>query len=143
MAKQQGGYRAPSKPAPVSGPGRMSKRTDGTPQGSKPIPDAAYGEQKDFMGIQKGAPMAGSAKAMPKITPLGAPTQRPEEPVTSGAPSGPGGGLEQLGVGQKSMLEDFTALRAYLPLMQMYADSEASSGTMRAFVRYLKGVSAQ
>ena len=79
---------------------------------------------------------------MPKITPLDAPTQRPEEPVTAGAPSGPGGGLEQLGVGQKSMLEDFAALRAYLPLMQMYADSEASSGTMRAFVRYLKGVSA-
>lgn len=107
------------------------------------LPDAGYGEQKDFLGIQKGAPLSGSAKAMPKITPLDAPTERPDEPVTAGAPSGPGPGPEALGMtSRKSMVDDYKALRAYLPLMQMYADSEASSGTMRAFVRYLKGVSA-
>jgi hypothetical protein len=106
------------------------------------LPDAGYGEQKDFLGIQQGAPMSGSAKAMPNITRLDAPTERPDEPVTAGAPSGPGPGPEQLGMSPKSMLDDYKALRAYLPLMQMYADSEASSGTMRAFVRYLKGVSA-
>lgn len=141
MAKQQGGYRSPGKPAPVSGPGRMSKRTDGQPRAQ--LPDAGYGEQKDFQAIQAGAPMASAGAAMPSVTRLDAPTERPDEPVTAGAPSGPGPGMEQLGMPQKSVLEDFAALRAYLPLMQMYADSEASSGTMRAFVRYLKGVSAR
>ena len=29
MAEAHGGYRQPSSPAPVSGPGALSKRTDG------------------------------------------------------------------------------------------------------------------
>jgi len=86
--------------------------------------------------------MARSGRAMPQITPLDAPTERPDEPVTAGAPSGPGPGPEALGLSSKTIADDYKMLRSYLPLMQMYADSDASTGTMRAFVRYLKGVSA-
>lgn len=135
-----GGYREPRKPAMVSGPGKMSKRTDGQPRAQ--LPDAGYGEQKDFQAIQSGAPMAAAGQAMPNITRLDAPTERPDEPVTAGAPSGPGPGPAALGLGTKTIADDFKSLRAYMPLLQMYADSDASSGTMRAFVRYLKGVSA-
>ena len=74
-----GGYRSPKNPAPVSGPGAMSKRTDGIKsQSPMDMPDAAYGEQKEMRGIQQAAPMA--AASMPKITPLDAPTERPDEP---------------------------------------------------------------
>ena len=31
MAEQHGGKRTPRNPAPVSGPGRLSRRTDGGP----------------------------------------------------------------------------------------------------------------
>jgi hypothetical protein len=40
-----GGYQKPSKPASVSGPGKLSRRTDGGPaQKLRDIPDAKYGE---------------------------------------------------------------------------------------------------
>lgn len=136
----QGGYREPRNPAMVSGPGRLSQRTDGQPRAQ--LPNAEYGEQKEFQNLQSGAPLARSGQAMPAITPLDAPTERPDEPVTAGAPSGPGPGPEALGLSTKTISDDYKMLRTYMPLMQMYADSDASTGTMRAFVRYLKGVSA-
>lgn len=106
MANGHGGHRQPSNPAPVSGPGSLSKRTDG--QGPKYISGGEYGEGQEMMDLQSSAPMsktqAGSAQprmsrqaaaqAAPQqqVTPLFAPTQRPDEPITAGAPFGPGPG---------------------------------------------------
>lgn len=101
-----GGKRTPRNPAPVSGPGRMSRRTDGGPQQTKAeMTGMAYGENADFQEIQAGAPMAAAPSATParprkagssapsvNATPLFAPTQRPDEPITAGAPFGPGPG---------------------------------------------------
>lgn len=92
MAGQHGGYRRPSKPAPVSGPGALSKRTDGGP--SQPVMEVGgfeYGGRADFEDIQGGAPMAAS-DPLPAPTPLFSPTERPTEPITAGAPVGPGPG---------------------------------------------------
>lgn len=100
----RGGYRKPNNPAPVSGPGALSRRTDGGPgskQAMQEIRTGKYGESKALMEQQQGAPLAGSpapsprAKtaapaAQPAITPLFAPTQRPNEPVTAGMPFGDG-----------------------------------------------------
>lgn len=96
----RGGYRKPNNPAPVSGPGALSRRTDGGPaQGAKYIPaNGKYGEAKALQELQTGAPMQGNpipSAAIPNVqieplTPLNAPTQRPNEPVTSGMPFGPG-----------------------------------------------------
>jgi len=68
----KGGYQAPANPAPVSGPGSLSRRTDGGP-GSKQaqryiagMPN--YGDGQDMMQIQGGAPMA----ATPSPTPVSA-----------------------------------------------------------------------
>lgn len=96
---QQGGYRKPENPAPVSGPGALSQRTDGGPtQGAKYMPGMPYGE--NTMPQQTAAPMAGKAepKMMEMPTPLMAPTMRPNEPVTNGIDLGPGAGSEALGL---------------------------------------------
>lgn len=107
----KGGYRKPSNPAPVSGPGALSRRTDGGPiQGAKEIPaNGNYGDRKAFREMQQGAPMQGnptppmptpsvaaapspaSAQALPEpIAKLSDPTQLPNEPLTAGMPFGPG-----------------------------------------------------
>jgi len=96
---QQGGYRKPENPAPVSGPGALSRRTDGGPtQGAKYMPGMPYGE--NTMSQQTAAPMAGKAEPAPMEmpTPLGAATMRPNEPITNGIDMGPGAGSEALGL---------------------------------------------
>lgn len=111
----RGGYRKPSKPAPVSGPGALSRRTDGGPaQAVKEMGGGRYGERKQLTEMQAGAPMAGrpqtpqpkltrasvqAASNLPPVTPLTAPTQRPDEPLTAGMPFGAGPGSEALGMG--------------------------------------------
>lgn len=142
----QGGYQRPSRPAPVSGPGALSRRTDGggAGQGQQRLANAAYGEQKAFSEIQAGAPMARAQRPpMPQVTPIGAPTMRPDEPITAGAPVGPGPGTEVLGLKTTAdtQLADMNKLSRYLPLMEKYATSPASSGTLKSFVRYLRSQS--
>lgn len=104
----RGGYRKPSNPAPVSNPG-SGRRTDGGPtQAARYISGGQYGEGQQLMDMQRQAPMASSApvrvpspsmasaaNALP-ITPITAPTQRPDEPLTTGMPFGAGGGPELL-----------------------------------------------
>lgn len=105
----RGGYRRPEAPAPVSGPGRLAKRTDGGPaQTTVPMTGMAYGENADFNDVQSSAPLAAAptvsntrarknspAGQRAAATPLFAETARPEEPVTAGAPFGPGPGPQQ------------------------------------------------
>jgi len=96
---QRGGYRAPSNPAAVSGPGALSKRTDGGPtQAATYIPGMPYGQGQETYSNQVSAPMAGNPfpqQDMP--TELFAPTMRPNEPVTSGIDMGAGMGSEAMG----------------------------------------------
>src|SRR5690606_3356488 len=92
----RGGYRRPRNPAPASGPGRLSRRTD-RGQRVRELSDAAYGEQSTFRADQQGAPMAnnpamaagaggtGPAVDLSKIVSLSAPSMRPDEPVTAGS----------------------------------------------------------
>lgn len=100
----------PNSPAPVSGPGALSRRTDGGPaQKLRELPNAQYGEAQTFRDLQQGAPLAqtpspgqapsvgpGAGGSAP-IIPLNAPTTRPGEPVTAGSRYGPGPGPEVLG----------------------------------------------
>lgn len=147
----RGGYQRPSNPAPASGPGPLSRRTDGGPtQGIKSLPNAGYGENKEFRQIQKGAAMSKSAaqprmampsvSALPKVTGLGAPSMRPDEPITAGISRGPGAGPEALGkqsfADQK--LADLQALADYLPQFERYANTPGSSNMMKSFVKYLR-----
>jgi hypothetical protein len=127
-----------------SGPGKFAKRTDR--QGAKRLPNAAYGEQKEFQDMQAAAPMSRTAPTpaprnpMADIIPLNAPTRRPDEPVTAGVDAGPGPGREILGLKTPIdvTLQDLSKLSKYMPLMMQYADSPESTGTMKAFVKYLR-----
>ncbi len=128
-------------PGAVSGPASYSERTDLPPsQGAKRLPDAAYGEQKQFQADQAGAPMAKARDISEGVIPLGAETRRPDEFVTAGVDAGPGPGREVLGLKSPvdSQIEDLTMLAKYMPLMSTFADSPNSTGTMKAFVKYLK-----
>jgi len=97
MAKKRsrGGYREPSKPAAVSGPGALSARTDGG-AGSKTqpirrIPGQAYGEGQALVEQQQSAPLPVARKTQqPTRLNIFAPTERPAEPITEGAMLGPG-----------------------------------------------------
>lgn len=86
--------------AGASGPGKFSKRTD--------LPSTSYGEGVETKAIQQSAPLAQTPSAKPisrsemgmapsQITPLYAPSERPDEPVTAGIALGPGPGPEVLG----------------------------------------------
>ena len=113
---------APMNPlAGVSGPGKYSVRTDNLDMGS-----TAYGEGVETAAIKSGAPLAktGEVRGMPAsevraaaeetITPLFAPTQRPEEEITAGVDIGPGVGSSALMMG-KSVEKLSDALAKMLP----------------------------
>lgn len=115
----RGGYRAPSNPAPVSGPGALSQRTDGgATQGAKYISGLPYGQGQETYSNQVAAPMAGNTmQQMEMPTELTAPTSRPQEPITSGIDSGEGPGSEalQLPAQQASLAATLQQLIQYDP----------------------------
>ena len=88
---QQGGYRKPNNPAPVSGPGALSQRTDGGPtQGATYIPGLPQGEGQATYDQQVAAPMMGAVKmedieGAPVVSNLSAPTEFPNEEIHHGA----------------------------------------------------------
>ena len=95
----RGGYREPSNPAPVSGPGALSQRTDGGPsQPVRYISGLPQGQGQETYDNQTKAKVAGtpypSMERMANITPLNAPTQFEDEPGTTGIDVGDGGGSE-------------------------------------------------
>ncbi len=108
MAETRGGYRKPANPAPTSGPGALSQRTDGGPaQGAKYISGLPYGEGRSTYDQQTAAPMAAAAPtptppAMPEVLSLNAPTQRPDEPLTAGLDIGEGPGSEVMNMQNRS-----------------------------------------
>ena len=153
MADGHGGKRVPGNPAPVSGPGRLSRRTDGGPsQTTTPMTGLGYGENADFNDVQSSAPLAASPNA-PKgavnsqtqaapmeATPLFAPTQRPAEPVTAGASFGPGDTPPQPTSSTELFSQDAAALAPFLPsLMKSASADDAPAGFVR-FVRYLRNM---
>jgi hypothetical protein len=149
-----GGPRRPSSPAPVSGPGRLSRRTDGGPtQTMRDIPDAAYGEQQAYTGTQRDAglaladgalsPSAGGGGGSPSpvpVTPLGAPSQYPDQPVTNGSALGPGAGFESLGISNEQQLQeqDRQNLVQYLPVLEYLSNLPSAMPSLRAQVRKIK-----
>lgn len=147
MANGHGGKRTPAHPAPVSGPGALSRRTDGGPadrQAMRDLPNAAYGEQKANREIQAGADMAGpSASPVPPaqaIIPLGDPTNRPNEPVTAGNPYGPGIGPQAAGVDQRTPdQKDAAALQSFLPALEFMAQLPDASPSTIDLLRRIKG----
>lgn len=90
-------------PVGVSGPGPLSQRTDMQPM-SAPT-GMPYGDNKALMDMQRAAGMADTTQmpTAPPPTPLSAPTEHPDQPVTAGAAAGPGSGPEALRPGAVGM----------------------------------------
>jgi hypothetical protein len=56
-----GGYRRPANPAPVSGPGQHSRRTDGKQPVMQGAGNGDYGDEQAMQQIQGGAAMGQAA----------------------------------------------------------------------------------
>ena len=148
-----GGYRQPGSPAPVSGPGALSRRTDGPKGGgSQPVRVASggkYGERQELEQLQQAAPVSaslGGDVAVPQgvdvtqgLIGLGAPSQMPDEPVTAGASMGAGAGPEALALPNQPD-QDMRRLVTYLPVLEHMANQAGSSKAARNLVRALKGI---
>ena len=121
---QQGGYRKPSNPAPVSGPGSLSQRTDGNAtQPATYMAGLPYGQGQQNYDNQVAAPMAGNPiPQMEMPTPLMAPTSRPNEPITSGINMGDGPGSEAMG---RLPNKAYTLTEVFRNLIQYDASGDA------------------
>lgn len=144
-----GGARTPARPAPVSGPGALSRRTDGGP--SQPIREPGglpYGENLELRTQQQAAPMAAAGRtSLPPdmaalmgggATPLTDPTALPDEPLTAGMPFGPGPGPEVLASSVSKPGPTRAKLLANLRPMMRLAEQPDASPEFRAMVRYLR-----
>jgi hypothetical protein len=100
----------------VSGPGKFSVRTDLPASQNygdrkamqEQIAGAPTARTEDVRGLPTGQVQAAAQAAQqPPVTELYAPTQRPNEPITSGVAVGPGPGPEVMGyAGQSEKLSD-------------------------------------
>lgn len=124
---------------PISPPGAMSQRTDlGPSQAMQQLPNAAYGEQKDFQQIQGGAPMA-TGPSVPAPPALTDPTQRPNEPLTSGAPVGAGPNA-LMDPKAQAIKDDTLMLREkYMPQLKQLAQLPDAPKLFKMYVQYLDG----
>lgn len=135
---RHGGYRKPTSPAAASGPGALSRRTDGQP--SMDLPDAKYGEGAAFTAAQQAAPMSASPAPgvdLSSIIPFGAPSQRPDEPVTAGLPGGPGAG-PTLPTRAPVDPEKAAKIRSYLPVLITLASRDDADTNLKQLVRQLR-----
>lgn len=148
---------APKKPAMQSGPGALSQRTDGGPASKQAVRYASgmpYGEGQDFLDIQSSAAMEKSTPVRPasqpslqaaaggqQVVPLTAPTQRPDEPITSGADSGAGPGMDSLGLNTADNVADQAykqQIASYMPVLMYIASRPDTSPETRNVIRQLR-----
>lgn len=144
----QGGYRKPGNPAPVSGPGALSRRTDG-----RVAEGFAYGMNKQINEQAASAPMAKapqprpvsasrmmSESPLPPATPITAETMLPDDPITNGAPIGPGdNAVPNLPLGP-SPDPDINMIRDYYPMLEFWASQPGTSQATKDYVQYLRTI---
>ena len=120
MAENRGGMRPT---APQNNPANISATGGAGQSGTQPaqyISGLPYGEGQKTMAQQMSAPMAGpnkptSSNANPMavmlepMTPLTAPTERPNEPLTAGMDFGAGPGSEALNLPRERSLSEVLA----------------------------------
>jgi hypothetical protein len=97
--------------AGASGPGKYSSRTD--------LPSSYYGEGVETSAIKSQMPMSKTtgvaddvggrpANPLTPVTPLFAPSQRPEEPITTGVDIGDGSGSNSLMMNQMKQTQSLS-----------------------------------
>lgn len=140
----------------VSGVGSQSKRTDQNPskQAMRYYAGGKYGEGKATLEQQQGAPMAGKVptakptkqSVFSQLTPITAPTERPNEAPEVGMPFGEGPGPTEVGLNIASgrpdnpRKQDLQRLTQYLPMIENAANQEGAPITLNNFVKYLRSL---
>jgi hypothetical protein len=127
----------------ASGPGKYAKRLDR-------MPSNAYGDTKDTAEIASGAPLARTKDVRPApasevktaaqsapITPMFAPTERPQEPVTQGINVGAGMGSEALTMRQPDDTNFRANITSYKPVLNYISDLPNTSPETRQAIRQL------
>lgn len=108
-----------------------------------------YGKRAAQERAQEAVPMHRDAPPRPRVVPgqmggLTRPTERPGEPMTSGAGVGPGPGPEVLSRPGPSGPEPLSAqLAAYLPILEIRAAQPDASANFRMFVRRVRALAAK
>ena len=128
----------------VSGPGKFSKRTDLEYQSPE------YGAGVELQQQMAGAPLAKSPDvrgatntqvrqaAQDAVTPLYAPSSRPNEPVTTGIDMGDGRGSDALMMRQPDDSNFRTAIQEYMPVIAYIASLPSTSPETRRALRQLR-----
>jgi hypothetical protein len=132
-----------------AGPGKFSTRTDGLNFQSD-----SYGAGVENAANKAGAPMAKTPDVRPTpasdiraaassqpVTSLYAPSQRPEEPITTGIDMGAGAGSEVMGLAQMPTEEDVNfraTIREYMPVLSYIAQLPNASPETRKAIRQLR-----
>jgi hypothetical protein len=148
-----GGYRKPETPAPVSGPGALSQRTDGGPSQAPmymPGMKSMGSTGREQMAQQAGAalykaPTSGMSsnieKSLPPITPITADTQFPEQPITDGTTAFGGMGPEALNIPRQEDTDiDKQRLMSYLPALESAANLPNASVAFKNYVRLVRSL---
>lgn len=141
---------APSKGKPVSGPGRLSARTDLSPsnpnnrkiQGAKEIPSSKYGEGVELQSLQTAAPMKGNPAPVPNvpIAPLSGPSMRPDEPAEAGMPFGPGPGPESLALPPMKPVipQELTTISKYFDALDNMSRAPEAPESFKLFMQAVR-----
>ena len=127
-------------------------------QAAQAMTGGQYGENKDMMDLQTSAPLNASptmpqgpvtpsmgrpqmAPSNTPVVPLDAPTDRPNEPVTTGIDMGPGQGSEVMYANDTTLnAEDRQRMLTALPTLAILAESPSASNAFRNYVRYLRSI---
>lgn len=116
----------------VSGPGKFSVREDLPPSEN-------YGDRKQMKEDIAGASTTVNQNFVPaKVTELTAPTDRPEERISTGMP------FDNETPGPESILNKFRQqemdmVAKYIPILEQYAALPDTPQSFRIFTRYLQG----
>lgn len=128
----------------VSGPGKFAKRTDLKYQSPE------YGAGVEMAQQMAGAPLAKTPDvrgatntqvrqaAQDAVTPLYAPSSRPNEPVTTGIDMGDGRGSDALMMRQPDDSNFRAAIQEYMPVIAYIASLPSTSPETRRALRQLR-----
>ena len=135
---------SPMNISPTGGAGQSGK------QAARYIPGMGYSKGKETMQQQTSAAMYSAqgeldslnrkqAQALPQITPITAPTERPNEPITHGAATGAGPGNEALNLPPAPSEDpDIEMIRAYYPSLEYWASQPYTSEATKSYLQYLR-----
>lgn len=124
-------------------------------QGAQAMTGGEYGDNQAMMELQTSAAMNASptmpsspsqgrpqrAPSGQSLTQLDAPTDRPDEPLTTGIDMGDGAGSEVMYANNSTLnTEDRQRMVDALPTLAILAESPSASNAFRNYVRYLRSV---